>query len=376
MTIVIAPDKFKGSLTAEQVCEAVRKGILSVSPVSKITSVPLADGGEGTVELLTRFAGGQMVPIEVLGPDSKPTMAELGISKDARTAFIEMAKASGLQLLTVQDRNPMNTSTYGTGQMIRYALERGVTNIIMGIGGSATNDAGAGMAAALGFEFIFDEGKAIAPLGRDLVSLRAINKAKAHPGIDKTKFIVLCDVDNPLYGLNGAAQVFGPQKGALPEQVQVLDHGLRNFETVVKKEFGTEANFPGAGAAGGLGAGAKVFLGATIMRGFEYIAHFTGLDEKIKSADIVITGEGKVDTQTLSGKVVKGVAALATKHKKKCIAFAGKSELNNQQLKEVGIDDVITLVDASTGETEAISRAASLLEKRAADYISVCISDH
>ena len=314
MTIVIAPDKFKGSLTAEQVCEAVRKGILSVSPVSKITSVPLADGGEGTVELLTRFAGGQMVPIEVLGPDSKPTMAELGISKDARTAFIEMAKASGLQLLTVQDRNPMNTSTYGTGQMIRYALERGVTNIIMGIGGSATNDAGAGMAAALGFEFIFDEGKAIAPLGRDLVSLRAINKAKAHPGIDKTKFIVLCDVDNPLYGLNGAAQVFGPQKGALPEQVQVLDHGLRNFETVVKKEFGTEANFPGAGAAGGLGAGAKVFLGATIMRGFEYIAHFTGLDEKIKSADIVITGEGKVDTQTLSGKVVKGAGLHLVTH--------------------------------------------------------------
>lgn len=376
MTIVIAPDKFKGSLTADQVCEAVEKGVHKVSPASKIISVPLADGGEGTAAILTRFAGGQMITLEVTGPDLKPVRAELGISKDGKTAFIEMAKASGLQLLALRDRNPMNTSTYGTGQMIRYALEQGVENIVMGIGGSATNDAGVGMAAALGFDFISDEGDVIVPVGRDLLSLRAIKKANAHPRLAKTKFTVLCDVDNPLYGINGAAWVFAPQKGALPEQVQALNQGLQNFEKVVKKEFGVDADFPGAGAAGGLGAGAKIFLGATIMRGFEYIAHFTGLDEKINSADMVITGEGKVDTQTLSGKVVKGVAALATKHKKKCIAFAGKSDLNKQQLKAVGIDEVITLVDTSTTETEAITDAALLLEKRVADYISNCKSDH
>ncbi|HWA35107.1 MAG TPA: glycerate kinase [Cyclobacteriaceae bacterium] len=374
MTILIAPDKFKGSLTAAQVCAAVQKGIHGASPDAKIISIPLADGGEGTAELLTRFVGGQMVSIEVLGPDLKPVQAELGFSRDGKTAFIEMAKASGLQLLRPLDRNPLNTSTYGTGQMIRYALDKGVENVVMGIGGSATNDGGAGMAAALGFEFVIPRREKIIPTGKDVGSIKQIKKEGAHPAIQRTKFNILCDVDNPLYGDAGATLVFGPQKGAAGHDIVKLEKGLRIFADVIRRDVGIEPDFPGAGAAGGLGAGAKVFLNATMSRGFEFISDFTKLEERLRTAQLVITGEGKIDIQTLSGKVVKGVAKLAADNNVPCVAIAGACDLPESSLRELGIQQVITVMDNATSQQEAMRSASNIIEKKSATFIKSWLS--
>jgi len=364
MKILIAPDKFKGSLSAEEVCAAVTTGLHEHFPSADIESVPLADGGEGTSELLTRFFHGKNHRVCVKGPLFELIEAEYGFSHDVHTAFIEMAKASGLELVSKEKRNPLYTTTFGTGELIRHAINQGAKKIILGIGGSATNDAGIGVAEALGYEFYDRHGKKIKPIGGNLIDLNTISTDHVHPQLGSIEFIALCDVNNPLYGTSGAAFVYGPQKGADFKIAKHLDEGLRNFEKVVSKTFNKAADFPGAGAGGGIASGTYIFLNAQMQKGIQYIIQAMELEEKIKKADWVITGEGKVDTQTLSGKVVSAVAELALKFKKPLLLLCGVCELRKMELEKMGIKAVLSLTDPFTSTEEATKNASELIRKR------------
>jgi glycerate kinase len=355
MKVLIAPDKFKGSLTASEVCDAIEEGILKKYPKAEIVKLPLADGGEGTVDILTPFFKGKKVKVKVSGPFFEEVEAEYG-TDDHTTAFIEMASASGLQLIAKEKRDPLKTTTFGTGELIRHAMQHGATKIILGIGGSSTNDAGIGMAAALGFKFLDKSGKELKPIGGNLIHIDRIEVPH-----NKLQVTALCDVNNPLYGPNGAAYVYGPQKGADAKTVELLDRGLMNFETVARKTFGRSADFPGAGAGGGIAGGASVFFDLSIRSGVDFIIETLDVAEKIASADLVITGEGKIDRQTLAGKVVGSVAKHASAMGKKTIAVCGVCELRKNEMEKIGISEVISLVDPFTGPEEAINNARQLL---------------
>ncbi|MEQ9591654.1 MAG: glycerate kinase [Cyclobacteriaceae bacterium] len=364
MKILIAPDKFKGSLTAAQVCDILSSELARLAPDMLIESVPLADGGEGIGDLLTKQSYGRQIDAEVFDPLMRPIVSRFGISKDRKTAFIEMAKASGLQLLDADERDCTVTTTYGTGQLIARALDLHVNHIVLGIGGSATNDAGLGMAEALGFDLLDKEGNNLKGIGANLINLEKISTKNRHPRITSTRFTVLCDVDNPLHGPNGAAYVFAKQKGATVKDVEMLDQGLQNFERVARA-MNFNLDFKSAGAAGGLGAGAKLFLNAKIRRGIEFVIDFCRLEDKIKNADLIISGEGRIDTQTLSGKVLHGVATLAKKHDKKLVAVCGQCALTQSQLSSIGIAKVISIRTKGISEIEAIDNAGALLKQRA-----------
>jgi glycerate 2-kinase len=359
--VLIAPDKFKGSLTAKEVCAAIEQGLLKIDPSLSIKSIPMADGGEGTCDILTENSEGTIISVEVSDPLFRKIKTSYGISGNGKVAFIEMARASGLQLLKKEEQNPLNTSTYGTGELIADAINRGVTKIILAIGGSATNDAGIGMAAALGVKFTNLKGETLEPTGENLIHIHTIDFENSILKKHTLEVIVLCDVTNELHGINGAAYVYAPQKGASEKDVQMLDEGLRNFEAVIEQDI----NFSGAGAAGGLGAGAKVFLNAAFSSGVEYLLKELDIETEVKHADLIITGEGKMDQQTLSGKVVMGMAQLAIKNKKPIIAFAGRNDLSNKEVTYLGLSQVITLVNENTPPKEAMSKAASLLVSRA-----------
>jgi glycerate kinase len=351
MRVLIAPDKFKGSLTAPEVCLAIELGLKRINPSITITSMPMADGGEGTYELLTTHSKGSIVTCRVSDPLFRKIDASYGISGDGSTAFIEMASASGLQLLKPEDRNPLNTTTYGTGELVADAIKRGVKKIVLAIGGSATNDAGIGMAAALGMNFFDKHGKTLEPIGENLIHLHSIVDDNFLPNQKSIEVIVLCDVDNELFGAQGAAYVYGPQKGADDHAIQLLDSGLRNFARVVEGQMNFNPDFPGAGAAGGLGAGAKVFLKATFTRGVEYM-----LD--------VMKLEDEMDAQTLSGKVVMGVTQLVNKHLKPVVALAGMNELSGKEIQRLGLQKVITLVNENTTPIAAMANASELISNR------------
>lgn len=366
MNILICPDKFKGSLSARSVCDAIAQGIRQVYPGAHLDIVPLADGGEGTCALLTEASKGRTVSIQVAGPLFSKVTANYGISNDGMTAFIEMAEASGMTLLKAEERNPLLTTTLGTGEMILDAIGRGVKKIILGIGGSATTDAGIGMATALGYRFYDAGGTVLKPTGENLIHIHHLTTDSVHPALKKTSIIALCDVTNPLYGREGAAYVYGPQKGADERAVELLDAGLRNFRRVVHRNLKMSVDFAGAGAAGGLGAGARVFLNASMKKGISYIIENSGLDEKIARADLVITGEGKIDTQTFSGKVVSEVIHLADKAGKPVIAVCGRSEVPEEETKVRGLRKVISLVDEQTTPASAIEHAAMLTTQKIA----------
>jgi glycerate kinase len=369
MRVLIASDKFKGSLTAQQACEAIRDGLLLSHPDASIDLVPLADGGEGTSELLARHVNGTVTSCNVTGPLFEKITASYGLSGDALTAFIESASASGLQLIPLAQRNPLRTTTFGTGELIVDALRRGAKEIVIGIGGTATNDAGAGIALALGYHLLDERGINISGIGADLIRLISIDRSGVNAAASRATFIALCDVDNPLYGERGAAFTYGPQKGADQLAVKTLDNGLRNFEKVVRKSLNKEADFPGAGAGGGLASGAHVFLNAKIRRGMDYVMEVTALKEKIMKADLIITGEGKIDTQTLAGKVVGTVSTTARSFNKQVLAVCGVCELREVEIQKMGISKVISLVDPFTNIDEALRNAANLLRTRVRDSI-------
>ncbi len=367
MNILVCPDKFKGSLTAHQVCNAINNAIREVMPKAQVRLTPLADGGEGTCALLTEWHGGHTQAVPVHGPLFGEIIAHYGISGDGQSAYIEMAEASGLTLLKPGERNPLHTTSLGTGELIADALDRGVNLIILGIGGSATNDAGIGMASALGYTFHDADGNTLKPTGENLIRIHSIRRDNLHPRLGAVEVIALCDVTNPLYGPNGAAYVYGPQKGADEESVEALDKGLRNFHHVVTEQLARSADFPGAGAAGGLGAGARIFLNASVQPGVNYIIRDSGLIKLIEQADMVITGEGKVDTQTFSGKVVSEVIRISVEAGKPVYVICGICELPAGEILARGVTKVISLVDEDTSVESAMKQTRKLIRRRIYD---------
>ncbi len=324
MKILIAPDSFKESLNALEVCRAIKSGFTQIFPDADYTLLPMADGGEGTSAVLSYALGGRWKEVRVHNPMMQPIIAKYLLLPDA-TAVIEIAQACGLHLLTANHRNPLSTSSFGVGEMIADALEEGVKRIIIGLGGSSTNDAGLGMLMALGIMFYDYDGDSLAQGGLQLARLQQIDETKFNPKVLDTVFAVACDVTNPLCGPLGASAIFGPQKGANLEQVAMLDNALDNFATICSQHFDNKdsQNIAGAGAAGGLGFALMTFCNAKLQSGFDTVATAVNLAHHIASADLVITGEGKLDAQTSMGKVASGVSQLAKAHNKPVIAICG-----------------------------------------------------
>lgn len=346
---MLAPDSFKESMTAKEVCIAMEKGLRKVYPAANYVHVPMADGGEGTVQSLVDATGGQIRYIEVTGPLGEPVTAAYGLLGDGTTAAIEMASASGIHLVNKDNKNPLKTTTYGTGELIRECLNRGIRKIIIGIGGSATNDGGTGMAEALGARFLDATGNTLPRGGGSLGELASVDISSLDDRLQQVQLIVACDVTNPLCGEHGASQVFGPQKGATPEMVQQLDANLAHYADMVKQQLGKDVrDLPGAGAAGGLGAGLLIFTQATLQKGIEIVIEYTGLKQKLATADIVLTGEGGIDFQTKFGKTPYGVAQAAKQSGKKVIAVAGYIGEGIDTLYKEGIDAVFGIVPGAS----------------------------
>jgi glycerate 2-kinase len=346
MKILIAPDKFKGSLEATEVCRAVEEGVKLAFPFATTLSVPLADGGEGTTRILTEYSDGKFISVITQDALGRPVEAKYGISGDGETAFIEMAAASGLLLLSREEYNPMLTSTFGTGELILHALECGVKKIILGIGGSATTDGGTGMAGALGYRFYDEYRDELQPVGGSLDKIVSIDLGDVNPLLKTAEIVVACDVTAPLYGTSGAAYVYGPQKGADQEMVRQLDDGLRNLSKVATGIFGKDiSQIPGTGAAGGLGAGAIWFLNATLQEGTAIVMQQTGIEKEIENADLIITGEGKVDEQTLQGKVIKGLADLCKRYNAPLAVICGTLSISAEEIQEAGITYAVSVLN-------------------------------
>lgn len=361
MKVLIAMDSFKGSLDSIAAAKAVKEGIEVVCPEVQAEIIPIADGGEGTVDSLVKATGGSILFRTVRGPLGDPVQAKFGLLAE-KTAVIEMATASGLTLVPPHRRNPLLTSTYGTGQLIQEALDMGVTKIIIGIGGSATNDAGTGMARALGVRFMDQEGHELADGGGCLHMLHRIDISGLDPRIKNVEVSVACDVQNTLFGPNGASVVYGPQKGASEEQVEFLDKNLQHWARVVKEQLGVNvAGIPGAGAAGGLGAGLIVFAGASLKSGIDTILEAVGFDGKLRDAQLVITGEGRIDSQSAFGKVPVGVSSRANKLGIPVIVLVGSVGPGAYELYQRGIGAIFSIVSSPMELDEAMHSAAELL---------------
>ncbi len=370
MKFVLAPDSFKGSLTAAEVCVAMERGVRMAWPDADILAMPMADGGEGTVDSMILATGGVKHQVHVTGPLGDPVEAYFGILGDGQTAVIEMAQASGLPLLPEDRRNPLVTTTYGTGELIACALDKGCRNIMIAIGGSATNDAGAGMAEALGVRFSDRGGRSIPRGGGGLAHLASIDVTGLDDRLAGTNITVLCDVDNPLCGPDGASVVFGPQKGATADVVRVLDHNLEHFAEVVKDQLGVDVkDEAGAGAAGGLGYACVAILNAKLRRGAESVMDATRFDDALHGADLVITGEGRCDAQTLRGKTPFAVAARAKSLGIPVICLAGSVDIPPFILQQHGISAAFSIVDRPMELSEAVARVSELIERSAMDVV-------
>ena len=364
-TFVLAPDSFKESMSAEQACQAMQRGVLQVFPDACCIAVPMADGGEGTVEALLRSLDGQGITCMVTGPlVTQQVSTYFAIVDYGRTAVLEMAKANGIHLLAAEQRNPMLTSTYGTGEMIKQALDRGIEKIIVGLGGSVTNDGGAGMAQALGVQFFNSTGEAIQVCGGNLDQINQIDISQLDARLKNTEILIASDVNNPLCGPNGASAIFGPQKGATPEMVQQLDRNLSHFADLVEASLGISIkNVAGSGAAGGLGFGLMAFAGAKLQSGVELIIEQSRLAEKIAQADYVLTGEGKIDSQTALGKTPFGVAQLAQQFNKPVLAFAGLVGEGIESLFDAGFTQIVGINPPDCSLEEALKNGEVNLEK-------------
>lgn len=365
MKIVIAPDSFKESLSALEVANAIEKGFRRVFPDAQYVKIPLADGGEGTVQALVDATGGTIVEKQVTGPLGEPVSASFGLLGDGKTAVIEMAAASGLHLVPREKRNPLITTTRGTGELIRAALDCGVEHMIIGIGGSATNDGGAGMAQALGVKLLDANGEELGFGGGRLSRLAQIDVSALDERLNYVKVDVACDVTNPLTGSEGASFVFGPQKGATPDMVRQLDQNLQHYADVIAQALGKQVNVPGAGAAGGLGAGLLAFLHAELKRGIDIVLEAVQFDEKVVGASLVITGEGRIDGQTVYGKTPVGVAKAAKKHGIPVIALAGSLSDDSDLVLRHGVDALYSIVPGIVSLAEAMEQAAYYVERTA-----------
>ena len=362
MKIVVAPDSFKGSVSALEAARAIERGLRRVFPDAIIEKIPMADGGEGTVQSLVDATGGHLHTRRVLAPLENEVDAQFGILSDGETAVIEMASASGLTLVEPNERNPLRTTTYGTGQLIHAALEAGCRRLIIGIGGSATNDGGAGMAEALGVRLLDRNGKQIQRGGGNLRRLMSIDVTGLHPAIAETETVVACDVNNPLTGPNGASHVYGPQKGATPEMIETLDGHLAHFDEILTQTLGKSFNdIPGAGAAGGLGAGLMAFLTAELRLGVDIMIDAVNLKERVKGAAIVFTGEGQLDFQTAFGKTPVGVAKVAKAHGIPVIAIAGGIAEGAEAVYDAGIDAMLGIAQEPMSLENAVTDAPRLI---------------
>ncbi|HCZ9565342.1 TPA: glycerate kinase [Vibrio cholerae] len=358
MKVVIAPDSFKESLTAKQVCDAIQAGLARVWHDAKFVAIPVADGGEGTVQSLVDATQGRLVEVKVMGPQGKRVEAFYGMLGDNQTAVIEMAAASGLHHVPVAQRDPKLTTSFGTGELIRHALDQGVTKLIIGLGGSATNDGGVGMLAALGARFTNADGDPIQLTGGGLRELTHINLQDFDPRLQNCDILVACDVNNPLCGDKGASAVFGPQKGATPEDVQLLDGALRQFGLLTEKVTGKMVlESAGAGAAGGMGAALLAYTQARLRPGIEIVLETVQLAHQVIDADLVITGEGRIDSQTVHGKTPMGVAKVAKRFDVPVLALCGCTGANYQAVYQCGIDAVFAAVPRAMSLEDALKES-------------------
>jgi glycerate kinase len=364
LCIVVAPNAFKGSLSALAAAEAMKAGVLAAAPHGHVRTVPVADGGDGLTEVMQAGLGGQRVEATVAGPRRKPVTAPFCMVAAQRLAVVEMAKASGLALLAKAQHNPMHTTTYGTGELIRAAIDHGARRIIVGIGGSATCDGGIGMAAALGFRFLDRRGVAVDPVGGSLSRIAGIDRSNVDPRLPSLSVSVACDVVNPLVGPNGASAVYGPQKGATPDQVRKLDAGLANLARVIHHDLGIDiAHLPGAGAAGGLGGGLHAFLSGELKAGIDLVLDAVNFKGCLQGADLVLTGEGRIDEQTRFNKAPAGVARYAKAAGLPCLALCGSIGEGVETLHEIGIEALFSICNGPLSLKTAMQDGAALLSR-------------
>lgn len=376
MKILIAPDSFKGSLEAVTFCEVASQAIQSVYPQAEVISQPMADGGEGMVDTLSSLDGAEKISVDVQNPIGQPVTANYAYLADSHTAIIEMAAASGLPLLNPEERKAMKTSTYGTGELIQDALNKGAKHFILGLGGSATTDAGIGCLAALGFQFLSANGEAVSLDGEGLLALETILPPK-NLSFDDMTVQVACDISNPLYGEKGAAHMFGPQKGATSEEVALLDQGLRNFALVVKKDMGLDiAELAGAGAAGGMGAGLTL-IGGELASGFKIVSELLQLEQQFKTHqfDLVITGEGQFNEQSQYGKVPVEVAKLAKKHGVFVVGIVGGIDFPITDIHKLGIDAIFSITDRPLALEDCFKEAKPLLFNLVQNIVRLAFQD-
>ncbi len=372
MKIVIAPDSYKESLSALDVATAIETGFREIYPHAEYVKVPVADGGEGTVEAMVAATQGHIVQVSVTGPLGEPVEAFYGLSGDMRCAYIEMAAASGLESVPPTRRNPLLTTSWGTGELIRHALDAGVSQIIIGIGGSATNDGGAGMAQALGAKLLTAGQQQIAPGGGALETLARIDLSELDPRLADCRIDVACDVTNPLTGPQGASAVFGPQKGATAVMIERLDHGLQHFAQTIARDLDIDVlSLEGGGAAGGMGAALYAFCGANLRPGIEIVTDALGLAELVADADLVITGEGRIDSQTIHGKVPVGVAKVAKRFNVPVIGIAGSLTADVGVVHQHGLDAVFSVLYTVCTLEEALANAAANVRMTARNVAAV-----
>jgi len=369
MKIVLAPDKFKGSLSGIEFCDITAEAILSIMPNAEIIKMPLSDGGDGTIDILDYHLEGQRIKLKVTDPLFRQIEVSYLYISSSSTAFIEMAAASGMALLKAEEQNCYNTTTFGTGELIKDAIERGAKTIVLGIGGSATNDCGIGMAAALGYRFLDKKSVEIVPIGKNLIDIDKIDDSNVNVGLSKITFKVACDVTNPLYGHEGAAYVFGPQKGASKKEVDLLNIGLEHIAKVILNQFNIDLQkIKGTGAAGGMGGGSLVFLNANLFSGIDLVKELVDFDNKIKDANWIITGEGKLDSQTFSGKTISGVLVSGKRYKIPIAVFCGSITLSESVLKEYGVLYAAAILDIAKDVNDAIKNSRIYLKKIAEKF--------
>lgn len=373
MKIVIAPDSFKSSLSSTEVIENIAKGIKKADPSIQISTVPLADGGEGTVKALVNALSGTIFKSRVRGPLGEDVTGFYGILADGETAVLEIASASGIELYRNSTPDPFNASTYGTGQLINEILRKQCKRLIIGLGGSATNDGGSGIAQALGARLLDSSNKEIPPGGKALLDLEKIDISELNPALQDVEVLAACDVTNCLFGSDGASAIYGPQKGATPQMIEVLDKALQNYSSVIKKDLNLDvSSVPGAGAAGGAGAGLIAFCNASIKPGIDIICDLVDFEHQIQDADLIITGEGRIDSQTCKGKAVHGIARRAQKHNIPLIALGGSIDTAPiEKFHEIGITAIFNINPTVTSLPDALVNAPGNIEFTVSQLISL-----